>query len=272
MYNEIVQGHWQNPDPHLCGCGGSGWLYSDLDTYHWCPYHGVGVMPPEGGSDRAFTADYNKNPWLYEAIHTVNQLRALMRDDNVVSSPNGCGPDYAIEHDLDRFIAFGFLASYNNLFGPGTESMHPQPNDLHWLRRNFLEAVNFAAEWLEKCKPPLASLYHGDQPDSGVSFPVDGHDYMELHWEIVGYDRDNAVSFVLRTNIDMGDLLCVWVAANSLKDKTTLMTATAKAQAVLNSELPEDSPPEEVECDDGKTVQQIVDEEYERHHPWSSGG
>ena len=45
MYNEICQGHWMHFDGAICGCGGSGWFLSDLDTFHECSYHHVAGQP-----------------------------------------------------------------------------------------------------------------------------------------------------------------------------------------------------------------------------------
>lgn len=38
-FNEFSQGYWADPDPKQCGCRGSGYALSDVDTWHKCPYH-----------------------------------------------------------------------------------------------------------------------------------------------------------------------------------------------------------------------------------------
>ncbi len=38
---------WADPDPERCGCRGSGWWLSDLDTFHKCPCHYNGQRHPE---------------------------------------------------------------------------------------------------------------------------------------------------------------------------------------------------------------------------------
>lgn len=38
-FNEFSQGYWADPDPKQCGCRGTGYALSDLDTWHKCPYH-----------------------------------------------------------------------------------------------------------------------------------------------------------------------------------------------------------------------------------------
>jgi len=47
---------WAHPAPSVCGCKGSGWFLSEVDTWHQCPYHGAGVPHPEdehGEADKA---------------------------------------------------------------------------------------------------------------------------------------------------------------------------------------------------------------------------
>ena len=39
-YTEFIcSSRWQDRDPERCGCGGSGWWLSELDTWHRCPVH-----------------------------------------------------------------------------------------------------------------------------------------------------------------------------------------------------------------------------------------
>lgn len=35
----VRSGQLSDPDPAECGCRGSGWFLSDLDTWHECPAH-----------------------------------------------------------------------------------------------------------------------------------------------------------------------------------------------------------------------------------------
>jgi chorismate mutase len=81
MFDEISAGHWQHADPDLCGCRGRGWLISDLDTAHWCPHHGVGVLPPEGGGDPPFADHVRNHPGLYECIRAVEMLHKILKHD-----------------------------------------------------------------------------------------------------------------------------------------------------------------------------------------------
>lgn len=42
---------WADEDPEDCGCRGSGFFCSDVDTIHACPYHGDGARHPDDMSD-----------------------------------------------------------------------------------------------------------------------------------------------------------------------------------------------------------------------------
>lgn len=46
MIEELDYGKWASRNPSKCICSG-GWLLSDYDTYHRCPFHGQGVPHPE---------------------------------------------------------------------------------------------------------------------------------------------------------------------------------------------------------------------------------
>lgn len=56
MYRELESGVWACDNPALCLCNGQGWFLSDLDTYHRCPVHGVGVPHPESAMAFDLTA------------------------------------------------------------------------------------------------------------------------------------------------------------------------------------------------------------------------
>jgi len=38
-YDDFRSAPWAHEDPSLCGCRGSGWALSDVDTWHECPIH-----------------------------------------------------------------------------------------------------------------------------------------------------------------------------------------------------------------------------------------
>jgi len=46
IYTEAESKCWADPNAAECGCGGSGWLLSDVDTWHSCPFH-KGPHPDE---------------------------------------------------------------------------------------------------------------------------------------------------------------------------------------------------------------------------------
>lgn len=46
-FAELEAGHWAVTNPGRCPCRGRGWIHSDLDTFHRCPIHGLGVPHPE---------------------------------------------------------------------------------------------------------------------------------------------------------------------------------------------------------------------------------
>ncbi len=62
---------WQHPDPNECGCFGTGWYSSDLDTYHECLHHG-GTPHPEDDCE----GGWGDVQW---EAHWANNLRAAYR-------------------------------------------------------------------------------------------------------------------------------------------------------------------------------------------------
>lgn len=80
IHDVAASGVWQHPDPDICECGGRGWLISDVDTAHWCPYHGVGVLPNDEFSCRRFDEHAKKNPGLYACIRADEMLTRLLKD------------------------------------------------------------------------------------------------------------------------------------------------------------------------------------------------
>jgi len=40
------QAYWADEDPKKCGCRGSGWSLSNIDTWHSCPIHNTGQKHP----------------------------------------------------------------------------------------------------------------------------------------------------------------------------------------------------------------------------------
>ena len=47
-YREVAcGGAWMAKEAAECGCGGSGWWLSDVDTWHSCRIHNTGQQHPE---------------------------------------------------------------------------------------------------------------------------------------------------------------------------------------------------------------------------------
>lgn len=46
-YDSARSGIWQDEDPASCGCRGSGYFLSQVDTVHKCHFHGDGAVHPE---------------------------------------------------------------------------------------------------------------------------------------------------------------------------------------------------------------------------------
>jgi hypothetical protein len=69
-FNEFCKsGAWVREDASECGCRGSGWFLSDLDTFHKCGVHNDGQPDPEYGTDEeweAYAADKARRK--YKAI------------------------------------------------------------------------------------------------------------------------------------------------------------------------------------------------------------
>lgn len=55
-YNEFAcAGVWASPETSECGCRGSGWFLSEVDTYHRCGFHYDG-QPNNESSDEEVEA------------------------------------------------------------------------------------------------------------------------------------------------------------------------------------------------------------------------
>ena len=67
IFRQLESGAWADMDITLCPCRG-GWLLSDFDTFHCCPFHGKGVPHPE---DDETSFDYN--------AHLLGHLRKAYR-------------------------------------------------------------------------------------------------------------------------------------------------------------------------------------------------
>lgn len=57
-YRNCEAGYFAHPDASQCGCRGSGYYLSQLDTWHECPYHHVaGQAHPEDPGPEEYEAE-----------------------------------------------------------------------------------------------------------------------------------------------------------------------------------------------------------------------
>lgn len=64
---------WAVPDADRCGCRGTGWWVSEVDTYHECPFHYDGQPGPD-----CTEADWE----AYEAAKEAEEADAAAPVDN----------------------------------------------------------------------------------------------------------------------------------------------------------------------------------------------
>lgn len=83
--------------------------------------------------------------------------------------PNGAGADVIAETDLNRFLAYGFVASY--AYAAADPKTAVEYDGVYWLRQNFLDAVRLAVEHYGDLKP--GERYTGEQPDNTVELGGD---------------------------------------------------------------------------------------------------
>lgn len=61
-YENFRTGYWAHPEPNQCRCGGRGWVLSEVDTWHKCPYHGKNATHPEYPEETETVAVEEPNP------------------------------------------------------------------------------------------------------------------------------------------------------------------------------------------------------------------
>jgi len=89
--NVCRSGAWSDPDPNLCGCNGSGWFNSDLDTQHKCRFHRPNAPHPEWSTpeemedywdyDEGFLTIDNEGDWPYPYEAWIPKPRVGIDDD-----------------------------------------------------------------------------------------------------------------------------------------------------------------------------------------------
>lgn len=75
-YDAACYGGWQDPDPKACGCLGSGWFLSEVDTHHRCSFHGKDARHPE---DFETEEEYGEHT---EAVR-VEVFKPYFTDDDI---------------------------------------------------------------------------------------------------------------------------------------------------------------------------------------------
>jgi len=87
IFNSARRGDFAQEDKGLCGCRGSGWFLSGVDTWHECPVHFLGQPCPEdeGGLGtpewRKFSIEVrrfevDRGPAKIEQFHVVARQKA----------------------------------------------------------------------------------------------------------------------------------------------------------------------------------------------------
>lgn len=50
-YQNFCANYWAHPDAEICRCKGRGWVLSEVDTWHECPYHKGQPHPEDEGRE-----------------------------------------------------------------------------------------------------------------------------------------------------------------------------------------------------------------------------
>ena len=79
-FRYLESGQWAEEDPKECPCNGSGWLLSDLDTWHRCPTHGKGKpCPDDDHPEPEFDVEMEK----VKLIRVLNGMADSLDDSDV---------------------------------------------------------------------------------------------------------------------------------------------------------------------------------------------
>ena len=91
MFRQLESGAWADPDYFECPCRG-GWLLSDFDSFHRCPFHAEGDRHPEDDSE--FTEEEMKASEGYRlrmARATFKNYERTARESVALSKGYSCG-------------------------------------------------------------------------------------------------------------------------------------------------------------------------------------
>ena len=72
IYRQLESGAWADPDYFVCPCRG-GWLLSDFDSFHRCPFHAEGDRHPEDDSE------YTEEEEKMNATYRVRMARQTFK-------------------------------------------------------------------------------------------------------------------------------------------------------------------------------------------------
>lgn len=80
-YAEFSRGYWADPDPKQCGCRGSGWALSDLDTWHKCRFHCTPTTPHPEYDDTDAAIDANPHQCLVDEPNKEKPVDDVTQQD-----------------------------------------------------------------------------------------------------------------------------------------------------------------------------------------------
>ena len=100
-------GQWAVRNPLACDCRGSGYVLSDLDTFHTCPFHKYdGIVHPEhegemfaaiGCEEDGFGPEEQEKYWAAKDASRIEVLRGLYREAREAARSEGHKGDFNAE-------------------------------------------------------------------------------------------------------------------------------------------------------------------------------
>jgi hypothetical protein len=103
-YNFCQSGQWAELNPSKCPCR-SGWMLSDLDTWHRCPMHGAGVPHPEE-FNRDDSTGLHDPPDFDFAEHKLQNFRNALLGFQAMASDFGLTPPVFKSKVMDLLVSF----------------------------------------------------------------------------------------------------------------------------------------------------------------------
>ncbi len=121
-YRYMESGQWAERNPLTCDCRGSGYVLSDLDTFHECPFHKYdGIVHPEsegemfaaiGCEEDGFGPAEQEKYWAAKEASRTEVLRKLYATIRKEARDNGYTGDFNSEcagllHDPEFLTRYG---------------------------------------------------------------------------------------------------------------------------------------------------------------------